>query len=138
MSRSGLLRGDYSGDRLLRVGLLGDGLLRGGLSRYDLLRSMLLRSDLSRDGVLRGGLLRGVLLSCKKSRFTGLDSSHIGHVPVPGSGFLFSIADGPLTKILYGNLMVKAVLLPRVDRVARNLDETMIYAVKSVIREGRA
>jgi len=97
----------------------------------------LLRSDLSRDGVFRSSLLSGVLLGCKKSRFTGLGSSHIGHVLVLGSGFLFSIADGPLTKILYRSIMVKAVLLPRVDRVARHLDETMVETVKSVIREGQ-
>lgn len=97
----------------------------------------MLRSDLSRDGVLRGGLLRSVLLGCKKSRFTGPGSSHISRVLVLGSGFLLSIADGPLTKILYRSLTVKAVLLPRIDRVARHLDETMMETVKSVIREGR-
>ena len=141
--RDVLLRGDLSGDRLLEDELLGDGLLedrlledrllRGGLSRDGLLRSGLLGSDLSRDGLLsdellRGVLLRGVFLYCRQSRFASLSFSHIGDV----LGFLLNVVDGPLTKILYRTLMVKAIPLPRVDRVAWHLDETM---VESVIHE---
>jgi hypothetical protein len=114
--------------------VLGDG-LRGRLSRDGLLWS-----DLSRDGLLRGSLLSGVLLNnvlldCGKGRFASLGSSHIGRIIVPGSGFLLGVADGSLTKILYRTPVIKAILLPRVDRVIRHLDETVIETRKLIIRE---
>lgn len=80
----------------------------------------------------------GVLLGCRQNHFISLSSSHIDRVLVLGSGFLLSVADSPPTKILYRTRMVKAIFLPRVDRVVRHLDETTIGIRKSVIREGQA
>lgn len=93
---------------------------------------------LSRGGLLTGSLLRSGEFERRQSRPASFGSSRIGRVLVFESSFLLSVANGPPTKILYSILMVKTVLLPRVNRMVGHLDEKKMKTHKSIMHEDRA
>lgn len=119
--RDGLLEDGWLRGSLLRVGWLG-----GGLLRDSCLRNILFGAGLLRIGLLWIGLSRNDSWGNEQGCSSRFSSTCISHVHILWNSPLLSVADGSLTKVLYRICIIKAVLLPRVNRVIRHLKKTEV------------